>query len=455
MLERVPNITMDRVNVGGNQSGQQSGYISRGANTGNNKWSLDGVDITDMSATGASPIYYDFDMLQEMQVTTGGADASQQTGGVGINLVTRSGTNRFKGNGAPAEHERPVRGRQRHRRDPRGRARARAPRSRTSTTTASKSAARSSATSCGSGAATASRTSRSASSASTRTHATCRPTDPRTGRTATSARIPALLDTPTSARLPRDRPDHAEQLQLEDYVVAVPQQPLQLPEHLGGEGAQRARRLRHAAARDRLPPEGRRQNLRAVRLGDRPGAGLEGQRPARLQRSIARRDPVAHIGNNFTLDFQDPEQRDIQPTFDITTGIWGRSFNESVFLRPTDSLDLTTSYFLPGHARRRPRVQVRLPLAHGHWRIDQPHRAATPCAPVHDDDDPARRPRRAATPTCSVTATPTTRPEHARGVHAGHLHGESPHAEPRRALGSTERRSACSRRACQPTVPAT
>ena len=47
-----------------------------------------------MSATGASPIYYDFDMLQEMQVTTGGADASQQTGGVGINFVTRNGTDR-------------------------------------------------------------------------------------------------------------------------------------------------------------------------------------------------------------------------------------------------------------------------------------------------------------------------------------------------------------------------
>ena len=69
---------MDRVNVGGSQSGQQAGYISRGASTGNNKWSIDGVDITDMSATGASPIYYDFDMLQEMQVTTGGADASQR-----------------------------------------------------------------------------------------------------------------------------------------------------------------------------------------------------------------------------------------------------------------------------------------------------------------------------------------------------------------------------------------
>ena len=99
MLERTPGITMDRVNVGGTQSGQQSGYVSRGTGSGNNKWSIDGVDITDMSATGASPIYYDFDMLQEMQVTTGGADASQQTGGVGINFVTRSGTDRFRGSG--------------------------------------------------------------------------------------------------------------------------------------------------------------------------------------------------------------------------------------------------------------------------------------------------------------------------------------------------------------------
>lgn len=99
MLERTPSIAMDRVNVGGTQSGQQSLYVARGAGGGNNKWSIDGVDITDMSATGASPIYYDFDMLQEMQVTTGGNDVTQQTGGVGINFVTRSGTDRFKGSG--------------------------------------------------------------------------------------------------------------------------------------------------------------------------------------------------------------------------------------------------------------------------------------------------------------------------------------------------------------------
>lgn len=99
ILEQTPGITMDRANVGGSQSGQQSSYISRGNGSGNNKWTVDGVDITDMSATGASPIYYDFDMLEEMQIVTGGVDASQQTGGVGINMVTRSGTDRFKGSG--------------------------------------------------------------------------------------------------------------------------------------------------------------------------------------------------------------------------------------------------------------------------------------------------------------------------------------------------------------------
>ena len=143
MLERTPGITMDRVNVGGSQSGQQSGYISRGSSTGNNKWSIDGVDITDMSATGASPIYYDFDMLEEMQVTTGGADAAQQTGGVGINLVTRGGTDRFTRLGPlyvtddnfEADN---VTTNCAHR------ARAPAPPSRTSRTTASRSAAQSS-----------------------------------------------------------------------------------------------------------------------------------------------------------------------------------------------------------------------------------------------------------------------------------------------------------------------
>ncbi len=97
ILQQTAGIAMDRENVGGNMSGQQSNYVSRGGNPTNNKWSLDGIDITDMSATGSSPSYYDFDAFEEMTITTGGVDVTQQTGGVGINLVTKSGSDRFKG----------------------------------------------------------------------------------------------------------------------------------------------------------------------------------------------------------------------------------------------------------------------------------------------------------------------------------------------------------------------
>ena len=97
ILQQTAGIAMDRENIGGNMSGQQSNYVSRGGNPTNNKWALDGVDITDMSATGASPSYYDFDAFEEMTITTGGVDVTQQTGGVGINLVTKSGSDRFRG----------------------------------------------------------------------------------------------------------------------------------------------------------------------------------------------------------------------------------------------------------------------------------------------------------------------------------------------------------------------
>ena len=97
ILQQTAGIAMDRENIGGNMSGQQSNYVSRGGNPTNNKWSIDGVDMTDLAATGSSSVYYDFDSFQEMTINTGGVDVTQQTGGVGINLVTKSGTDHFKG----------------------------------------------------------------------------------------------------------------------------------------------------------------------------------------------------------------------------------------------------------------------------------------------------------------------------------------------------------------------
>jgi hypothetical protein len=97
VLQTVPGVIVDRVNVGGAESGQQSNYQAKGAASGENTWNIDGIAITDMSALGSSPTYYDFDMFQEMNVTTGGADLQNPTPGVALNFVLKSGTNSYRG----------------------------------------------------------------------------------------------------------------------------------------------------------------------------------------------------------------------------------------------------------------------------------------------------------------------------------------------------------------------
>ena len=99
VLQSVPSVQVDRINVGGNQSGQQSAYFAKGAQGSDNTWNVDGVAITDMGATGSTPLYFDFDSFEEMQATTGGSDPRIQTPGVQLNMVTKRGTNDFKGSG--------------------------------------------------------------------------------------------------------------------------------------------------------------------------------------------------------------------------------------------------------------------------------------------------------------------------------------------------------------------
>ncbi|HEY0591630.1 MAG TPA: carboxypeptidase regulatory-like domain-containing protein [Thermoanaerobaculia bacterium] len=99
VLQQAPGVLMDRVNVGGNESGQQSQYVGKGVGGDQATWNVDGVNITDMAALGSSPTYYDFDSFEEMQVTTGGSDPRIQTAGVQLNMVTKRGTNDFRGSG--------------------------------------------------------------------------------------------------------------------------------------------------------------------------------------------------------------------------------------------------------------------------------------------------------------------------------------------------------------------
>ena len=71
--------------------------MGKGTPIADTMWNLDGVVITDVNSGGASSSYYDFNAFEEVNISTGGNDLRQQTGGIGINFVTRRGTNKFKG----------------------------------------------------------------------------------------------------------------------------------------------------------------------------------------------------------------------------------------------------------------------------------------------------------------------------------------------------------------------
>ncbi|HKH44116.1 MAG TPA: VIT domain-containing protein [Thermoanaerobaculia bacterium] len=96
-LRATPGVLTDRINVGGNESGWQPTAAAGGASA--YAWKLDGVTITDFAALGTSPGYYDFESFEEMQVTTGGADAAVETPGPQLSLIAPRGTNEWRAAG--------------------------------------------------------------------------------------------------------------------------------------------------------------------------------------------------------------------------------------------------------------------------------------------------------------------------------------------------------------------
>ena len=96
VLQTIPGVVVDRVNVGGAESGQQSIYMAKGASDDENTWTLDGVVITDMASL-SSPTYWDFDQFQEVRINTGGADVRNQTPGAAVDVVLKSGSNQYHG----------------------------------------------------------------------------------------------------------------------------------------------------------------------------------------------------------------------------------------------------------------------------------------------------------------------------------------------------------------------
>jgi hypothetical protein len=97
LMRTIPGVLVDRVNIAGSESGQQSYFTAKGADGKDAVWSIDGVVITDMAALGASPGYYTYDTFDEVSFSTGGAGVATATGGLGVNMVTKRGTNTFHG----------------------------------------------------------------------------------------------------------------------------------------------------------------------------------------------------------------------------------------------------------------------------------------------------------------------------------------------------------------------
>ena len=95
ILTQTPGIAGDRQNVGGTHNGQQTGMFSRGAGSGQGRWFVDGVDRNDLA--NGRPFVIDFNSVEEVQVSTGGADVTMQTPGVFVAVVTKSGSDAYHG----------------------------------------------------------------------------------------------------------------------------------------------------------------------------------------------------------------------------------------------------------------------------------------------------------------------------------------------------------------------
>ncbi len=97
LLSLAPGVLVDRFNVGGNESGQQSNFLGLGSGSRDNTYAVDGVILTDMNSVGDSATYFDFGAFEEVQLTVSSADVSVATSGVTINQVTKRGTNTWRG----------------------------------------------------------------------------------------------------------------------------------------------------------------------------------------------------------------------------------------------------------------------------------------------------------------------------------------------------------------------
>ena len=96
VFNQAPGVLVDRINVGGSESAQQSIFRAPAVDFSQNDWLVDGIQIT-AEGSGSTPTYFDFEQFESMELATGGPDVTKNSAGVSVNMVTRRGTNEFRG----------------------------------------------------------------------------------------------------------------------------------------------------------------------------------------------------------------------------------------------------------------------------------------------------------------------------------------------------------------------
>jgi hypothetical protein len=94
-MAQAPGIQMTGFDVGGSNTGVQTGFRSYGFDT-QNQTRLEGIDTTEGTAANAG--YFDFGSFEEFQVGGAGSDASAFAGGAVLSISVKSGGDRFTGN---------------------------------------------------------------------------------------------------------------------------------------------------------------------------------------------------------------------------------------------------------------------------------------------------------------------------------------------------------------------
>lgn len=93
-MSQAPGIQMTAFDVGGSNTGNQSGYRSYGFDT-QNQTRMEGIDTTEGTAANAG--YFDFGSFEEFQVGGAGADSGAFAGGAVLSVSVKSGGDRFAG----------------------------------------------------------------------------------------------------------------------------------------------------------------------------------------------------------------------------------------------------------------------------------------------------------------------------------------------------------------------